>query len=257
MVLAIAAMAVVALLRAARPERAGPPEGKSPVTPSLIVRTSAPLLLWMPVVVSLYVLVRGHNDPGGGFIGGLLAAGGVLFYAIARGTDEARRTLRLPPIAWCALGVLLAAASGLPSLLDPAMPFLTHLWWFRIRLQAAARHRAGPSTSGCTDRHRHGQRFLPRPRRGDRLMDAAFVVMVGGALVTASVYMFLARDLARAPRRVRPAGDGREPRHPRGRRVGSMAPPLVAPGARALAAGAANPLPQALILTRDRHRLRG
>jgi multicomponent Na+:H+ antiporter subunit B len=100
------------------------------MTPSLILRTSAPLLLWLPVVVSLYVLVRGHNDPGGGFIGGLLAAGGVLFYAIARGAHDARRALRLAPLSWCALGVLVAAVSGLPALLDPAAPFLTHLWWF-------------------------------------------------------------------------------------------------------------------------------
>ncbi|MCE2933755.1 MAG: Na(+)/H(+) antiporter subunit B, partial [Hyphomicrobiales bacterium] len=61
------------------------------MNPSLILRTSAPLLLWVPIFVSLYVLVRGHNDPGGGFIGGLLAAGGILFFAIARGPDAARR----------------------------------------------------------------------------------------------------------------------------------------------------------------------
>jgi multicomponent Na+:H+ antiporter subunit B len=100
------------------------------MTPSLILRTSAPLLLWMPVIVSLYVLVRGHNDPGGGFIGGLLAAGGVLFYAIARGADAARAILRLAPLSYCAIGVLVAASSGVPALVDPAIPYLTHLWWF-------------------------------------------------------------------------------------------------------------------------------
>jgi multicomponent Na+:H+ antiporter subunit C len=79
-------------------------------------------------------------------------------------------------------------------------------------------------------------------------MDIAFIIMVG-ALVTASVYMFLARDLPRvligfvllgtvANLVIFAAG-----------RVGSMTPPLVVPGAQALAATAANPLPQALILT--------
>lgn len=97
---------------------------------SLILRTSAPLLLWMPVIVSLYVLIRGHNEPGGGFIGGLLAAGGVLFYAIARGVEDARRVLRVSPVALCAAGVLIAALSGLPGMVDPAKPFLTGLWWF-------------------------------------------------------------------------------------------------------------------------------
>jgi multicomponent Na+:H+ antiporter subunit B len=100
------------------------------MSPSLILRTSAPLLLWMPAIVSLYVLVRGHNDPGGGFIGGLLAAGGVLFYGIARGPMEARRVLRISPIAWCAVGVLVAGASGLPALMKPDQAYLTHLWWF-------------------------------------------------------------------------------------------------------------------------------
>lgn len=97
---------------------------------SLIIRTSAPLLLWVPLAVSLYVLVRGHNDPGGGFIGGLLAAGGLLFFVIARGPAAARRVMRVSPVALCGLGVMVAALSGLPSLLDPAAPYLTHLWWF-------------------------------------------------------------------------------------------------------------------------------
>ncbi|MCA3632628.1 MAG: Na(+)/H(+) antiporter subunit B [Methylobacterium sp.] len=100
------------------------------MNPSLILRTSAPLLLWVPIFVSLYVLVRGHNDPGGGFIGGLLAAGGILFFAIARGPDAARRVLRLSPVSWCAIGVLVALASGLPALLAPGQAYLTHLWWF-------------------------------------------------------------------------------------------------------------------------------
>lgn len=100
------------------------------MSPSLILRTTAPLLLWGPILVSLYVLVRGHNDPGGGFIGGLLAAGGVLFYAIARGAESARAALRLTPIQYCGLGVGLALASGLPALLDPSKEYLTHLWYF-------------------------------------------------------------------------------------------------------------------------------
>lgn len=97
---------------------------------SLIIRTSAPLLLWAPMIVSLYVLIRGHNEPGGGFIGGLLASGGLLFYTIARGPAETRRMMRIAPVVLCGLGVSFAALSGVPSLIDPAVPYLTHLWWF-------------------------------------------------------------------------------------------------------------------------------
>ena len=95
---------------------------------SLILRTSAPALLLLPLAVSLYVLLRGHNEPGGGFLGGLVAASGVLFYTVARGADEARRVLRVPPIGLAAAGVLIALASGLPALFAGSGPYLTHLW---------------------------------------------------------------------------------------------------------------------------------
>ena len=97
--------------------------------PSLILRTSAPLLLWLPLAVSLYVLLRGHNEPGGGFVGGLIAASGILFFAVARGADAAERTLRLPPISLAAGGVLIAALSGVPGLIA-GDAFLTHIWTF-------------------------------------------------------------------------------------------------------------------------------
>ena len=101
---------------------------------SLILRTSAPLLLWLSVAVSVFVLLRGHNAPGGGFLGGLLAAAGILLYAIARGPAAARRVLRLPPVAWCGLGLLAALASGLPTLMAGTAPYLTHLWAFPLGL---------------------------------------------------------------------------------------------------------------------------
>jgi multisubunit Na+/H+ antiporter MnhC subunit len=79
-------------------------------------------------------------------------------------------------------------------------------------------------------------------------MDTMFVVMVG-ALITASVYMFLARDLPRVLIGFVLLGTAANLGILAAGRVGSMTPPLVASGAQALAAGAANPLPQALILT--------
>jgi multicomponent Na+:H+ antiporter subunit B len=98
--------------------------------PSLILRVSAPLLLWVPAAVSLYLLVRGHNEPGGGFVGGLVASAGLVFYAISRGQAAALRVMRLPPASWCGAGLLLAMASGLLAWLDPAAGYLTHRWWF-------------------------------------------------------------------------------------------------------------------------------
>lgn len=97
---------------------------------STILRVSAPMLLWLPAVVSLYVVLRGHNEPGGGFIGGLVAAAGVLFYAIARGAPAARAKIRLSPSAICAIGLAIAAGSGLPAFFESGRDYLAHLWWF-------------------------------------------------------------------------------------------------------------------------------
>jgi multicomponent Na+:H+ antiporter subunit C len=79
-------------------------------------------------------------------------------------------------------------------------------------------------------------------------MDAAFVITVGG-LVTAAVYMFLARDLPRVLIGFVLLGTAANLAIFASGRLGSMTPPLVASGAETLAAHAANPLPQALILT--------
>lgn len=97
---------------------------------SFILRVSAPLLLWVPILVSLYLLVRGHNAPGGGFVGGLVASAGLVFFAISRGQGAALRVMRAPPAAWCGAGLLLAAGSGLLAWLDPSAGYLTHRWWF-------------------------------------------------------------------------------------------------------------------------------
>lgn len=97
---------------------------------TVILRVSAPLLLWVPMALSLYLLLRGHNNPGGGFVGGLVGASGLVFHAIARGHAAPLRVMRLPPVSWCGLGLLCAASSGLLAWLDPEAGYLTHRWWF-------------------------------------------------------------------------------------------------------------------------------
>jgi multicomponent Na+:H+ antiporter subunit B len=82
------------------------------VTDSLILRTAARLLLVLLLVLSVFVLLRGHNEPGGGFIGGLLAAGGVAIYQLSCGVRRARRLLRVDPRAIAGVGVLMALGAG-------------------------------------------------------------------------------------------------------------------------------------------------
>ena len=82
------------------------------MTDSLILRTAARILLVLLLVLSAFILLRGHNEPGGGFIGGLLAAGGVAIYQLSCGVRRARRLLRIDPRAIAGAGVLTALAAG-------------------------------------------------------------------------------------------------------------------------------------------------
>ena len=79
------------------------------------------------LTASLVVLVRGHNHPGGGFIGGLMAAAASAAYALVFTAAEALRRLPLGPLRLAGCGVLLGLLSGIPALLQ-GRPFLTHLW---------------------------------------------------------------------------------------------------------------------------------
>lgn len=96
---------------------------------TLIFRTVAPPLTALMVMFSVFVLLRGHNEPGGGFIGGLIAASAYAIYGIASGVEPVRRSLYFRPLSISAMGMLLAALSGLPSFLLQ-YPYLRGLWWF-------------------------------------------------------------------------------------------------------------------------------
>jgi multicomponent Na+:H+ antiporter subunit B len=84
---------------------------------SVIFRTSARVLVPFMLLLSVVVLLRGHNEPGGGFVGGLLAASGIALHAMAFGHASARRIFRADPRALIGVGLLVAAASGLPALM--------------------------------------------------------------------------------------------------------------------------------------------
>ena len=78
---------------------------------SVILRAGTRYLSGLLLVFSIYMLLRGHNEPGGGFIGGLIGATGFVLYSIACGTREAREALRVSPqnIAVAGLGIALLA----------------------------------------------------------------------------------------------------------------------------------------------------
>jgi multicomponent Na+:H+ antiporter subunit B len=95
--------------------------------PSLILRTTTRLLLPLLLVFSVFLLLRGHNAPGGGFVGGLVAATAFALYALAYGVDAARQAVGVDPKRLAAAGLLVALASGCVGLVT-ARPFMTGLW---------------------------------------------------------------------------------------------------------------------------------
>lgn len=96
---------------------------------TVIFRTMAPLIVAVMLVFSVYICLRGHNEPGGGFIGGLIAASAMTVLGIANGAEATRRALRVDPLSVAAFGVFIAGLSGLASLFTGS-PFMTSIWLY-------------------------------------------------------------------------------------------------------------------------------
>ena len=96
---------------------------------SLILSAAARLIAPLMLAYSLFILLRGHNEPGGGFIGGLIAATAFALYAKAEGTAAARRALRFEPSMLSLAGVLIAVLAGVGGWLGKGA-FLASVWPF-------------------------------------------------------------------------------------------------------------------------------
>ncbi|KQY28383.1 MULTISPECIES: Na(+)/H(+) antiporter subunit B [Rhizobium/Agrobacterium group] len=98
---------------------------------SLIFRTITPVIVSVTMLFSIFVLLRGHNEPGGGFIGGLIAVAALSVYGIAFGVETVRRAIVFHPLSIAGAGLLLATLSGLVSMLFH-VPFMTGLWVYPV-----------------------------------------------------------------------------------------------------------------------------
>lgn len=94
---------------------------------SLILETLSRLIYPMMLLASVVILLRGHNEPGGGFIGGMVAVSASALLAVARGREGAIKGMPLAPMPLAAAGVLLGLVSGLPALFL-GESYMTHLW---------------------------------------------------------------------------------------------------------------------------------
>jgi len=94
---------------------------------SLILRTAALLVLPLQLVFSVFLLLRGHDEPGGGFIGGLVASGAFALYLYAFGVESLQRLLRISPKDLLAVGLLLGLIATVPSIFM-GQAFFTAQW---------------------------------------------------------------------------------------------------------------------------------
>ncbi|MCS7293904.1 MAG: MnhB domain-containing protein [Chloroflexota bacterium] len=83
---------------------------------SLILRTTIPALLPLFLVFSVFIFLRGHNEPGGGFSAGLVASAAFALMTVAFGPDAGRRALGLQPQVYLGAGILLSGVSLLMPL---------------------------------------------------------------------------------------------------------------------------------------------
>jgi multicomponent K+:H+ antiporter subunit A len=144
-VLGAVALAIYALLRRFRPpaESVAQPSQQAVLPPDLVTDLVKPrsdedsargymmvpsviarLLLPVSLVVAAHLLLRGHDEPGGGFVAGLVVAIAMVMQYLVAGTRWTERHARLDAPRWIAAGLLLAAITGLGAVAF-GYPFLT------------------------------------------------------------------------------------------------------------------------------------
>jgi multicomponent Na+:H+ antiporter subunit B len=94
---------------------------------SIILQTAARVLMPLLLLFAVFLLLRGHNQPGGGFVGGLVVGSSFVLYSIAFGVDAGRRALLVRPSTLLGVGPLVALTSGFPAAIA-GEPFMTAKW---------------------------------------------------------------------------------------------------------------------------------
>jgi multisubunit Na+/H+ antiporter MnhB subunit len=149
-VLAAAAIGAVALARAGRghgprvesdpvtrPVRASKPGGR--IERLVFVDVSVRLIFHTVMIASLWLLFAGHNQPGGGFVGGLLAGAAISLRFVAGGIDEVRAHVRYRPWTILGTGLLLAASTAAAPLVFGRDVLEATLWHLDVPVLGAVK----------------------------------------------------------------------------------------------------------------------
>jgi multisubunit Na+/H+ antiporter MnhB subunit len=95
---------------------------------NIILEKIARLFLRIVAIVSIFLLLRGHNSPGGGFIGGIVLAVGFIFYGIIFGSENIKKSIRLDTSVWIGIGLVLIFTAAIVPAFSGLAP-LTGLWY--------------------------------------------------------------------------------------------------------------------------------
>lgn len=94
---------------------------------SVILQIAARYIRWILIVFAVIALYRGHNEPGGGFIGGLLSGLAIVYRGFAYNAFQVKEEMRGRPEKYIALGLALILLSFLPSVLT-GKTLMTGIW---------------------------------------------------------------------------------------------------------------------------------
>jgi multicomponent K+:H+ antiporter subunit A len=156
----------------------------------LVPRVTMEWLFPVILTLALYLLVRGHDLPGGGFAAGLTASIGIILLYMASGTRSVEARLHVQPVRWISAGLLCATATGAAAWFF-GYPFLsTHSSYLELPL------------------------IGPVPIASALLFDiGVFAVVLG---TTVLILIALAHQSIRTPRATRPEDGGAQEASARG-----------------------------------------
>lgn len=95
---------------------------------SIILKTASNYLLPLLLLFSFFILIRGHYYPGGGFVGGLVAAIAFVLHSFANGLDKTKEFLKYHPGVYIPIGLSVAYLSGLIPMMG-GYPHMKGVWF--------------------------------------------------------------------------------------------------------------------------------
>lgn len=98
------------------------------MTHSVFFKFLARVMMPVLILFSIALLLRGHNHPGGGFVGGLVAASGIILLILADGPEVVRNRLRVDFLRGAFFGLFIAFSTGLIGLIFEEN-FLTSIYY--------------------------------------------------------------------------------------------------------------------------------